>query len=75
MYRMPIPLPFPPLPLTAGVLKALTIKSSAHLVTLHDHYIMIPEAIAAMEEREAVLDHIFSLQAGPRHRYNDDLHT
>ena len=31
-------------------------------MTLHDHYVMVPEAIAAMEEREAALDNLFSLQ-------------
>ena len=42
--------------------QALSVKSAANLVTLHDHYVMVPEAIAAMEEREAALDHLFSLQ-------------
>ena len=43
-------------------LQALSVKSAANLVTLHDHYVMVPEAIAAMEEREAALDNLFSLQ-------------
>ena len=37
-------------------------------MTLHDHYLMIPEAIAAMEAREAALDHVFSLEEERAHK-------
>lgn len=38
------------------------MRGSAALVTLHDHLVLLPEAVAALEEREAVLDTVAALQ-------------
>ncbi|GAX75390.1 hypothetical protein CEUSTIGMA_g2834.t1 [Chlamydomonas eustigma] len=51
-----------------SIWKASSVKTAANLVTLHDHYIMIPEAIVALEEREAALDHIFVLEEELAHK-------
>ena len=50
-----------------GVHKVLSVKTAANFMALHDHYLMVPEAIAAMEAREEALDHVFSLEEERAH--------
>ncbi|KAJ9510656.1 hypothetical protein QJQ45_027533 [Haematococcus lacustris] len=42
---------------------ALSVSCATHAVTLHDYYMLVPEAIAALEIREAALTHLQTLQA------------
>ncbi|KAJ9505545.1 hypothetical protein QJQ45_011853 [Haematococcus lacustris] len=46
-----------------SVWRQLSVKTAASLVTLHDYYMLVPEAIAALEIREAALTHLQTLQA------------
>ncbi|KAG2440841.1 hypothetical protein HXX76_003696 [Chlamydomonas incerta] len=43
--------------------KSASVKTAASLVALHDYYIIMPEAVAALEERERCLDQIHELEA------------
>ncbi|GIL92817.1 hypothetical protein Vretimale_19222 [Volvox reticuliferus] len=43
--------------------KTASVKTAASLVALHDYYIIMPEAVAALEERERCLDQIHALEA------------
>ncbi|KXZ56206.1 hypothetical protein GPECTOR_1g179 [Gonium pectorale] len=45
------------------VWKTASVKTAASLVALHDYSIMMPEAVAALEERERCLDQIQALEA------------
>lgn len=45
-----------------GVWKTLSIKTAASLVTLHDYLVLVPEAISALELREAALNQLHLLQ-------------
>lgn len=45
-----------------GVWKTLSIKTAASLVTLHDYFVLVPEAIAALELRENALSTLHLLQ-------------
>ncbi|EFJ43031.1 hypothetical protein VOLCADRAFT_96778 [Volvox carteri f. nagariensis] len=45
------------------VWKTASVKTAASLVALHDYYIVMPEAVAALEERERCLDQIQALEA------------
>mmetsp|Transcript_38886 Transcript_38886/g.86490 ORF Transcript_38886/g.86490 Transcript_38886/m.86490 type:complete len:651 (-) Transcript_38886:1015-2967(-) len=44
-----------------GAWKTMSLKSAANLVTLHDQYILVPEAIRALEEREQALETLYQL--------------
>ncbi|KAG2497818.1 hypothetical protein HYH03_004088 [Edaphochlamys debaryana] len=46
-----------------SVWKAAAVKTAASLVSLHDYYILVPEAVNALEERERCLDQIHELEA------------
>ncbi|GLC72447.1 hypothetical protein PLESTF_001248700 [Pleodorina starrii] len=51
--------------------KTASVKTAASLVALHDYYIVIPEAVAALEERERCLDQIHALEAELMARHAD----
>lgn len=42
--------------------KAFTTRTAAAFMFLHDYAMLVPEAIAALEEREAALSMVSSLQ-------------
>uniref|UniRef100_A0A6U2HTY4 PX domain-containing protein n=1 Tax=Chlamydomonas euryale TaxID=1486919 RepID=A0A6U2HTY4_9CHLO len=46
----------------AGIWKGISVRSAGQLVTLHDQHILMPEAVAALREREAALDDVFALE-------------
>lgn len=50
----------------SGLWKGLALKSAASLVTLHDYYTLLPEAVAALEEREKALEQVGRRRGGRR---------
>ncbi|KAG1676261.1 hypothetical protein FOA52_006479 [Chlamydomonas sp. UWO 241] len=46
----------------AGIWKGASMRAAGQLVTLHDHHILVPEAVAAMREREGALDAVFAAE-------------
>uniref|UniRef100_A0A7S0RGS5 PX domain-containing protein n=1 Tax=Chlamydomonas leiostraca TaxID=1034604 RepID=A0A7S0RGS5_9CHLO len=50
------------------VWKTLSLKTAASLVTLHDYYVLVPEAISALQAREAALAALHSLQDDLAHK-------
>lgn len=51
-----------------SIWKTLSLKTASNLVTVHDYWVLIPEAIRAMDVREAALQHVFIIEEELAHK-------